>query len=88
MAATPPNVQVEVHARRPGSRIDPQAATSDAALRASPNTSTGTARVLLRNASASPPSPSPTSSDMSGDGSSIGWTPTASTRPEPISNAT
>ena len=63
------------------------AATSDAAPNAMPSMSTGTARVLLRNAKAKPLSRSPSNTDISGDVSSIGWTPTANTRPAPTSSA-
>ena len=65
-------------------RRPPIAATSAPAPSARPNELSGTARVLLRSAS---PRPVSASGDINGDGSSMGWTPTASTTPATTSNA-
>ena len=65
-------------------RMPPARVTSAPAPRARPKPLSGSARVLLRRAR---PSAESRSGAMSGDGSSIGWTPTASTMPATTSQA-
>ncbi len=65
--------------------VGPAAAVTRApAPSPTPSSNNGTARVLLRNARATPPSSSPTSTFISGDEFSMGATPTASTTPTPM----
>ena len=68
-------------------RVAASAATSAPAPSARPKLDSGSARVLLRMASASELREFSASGDISGDASSMGCTPTASTTPASTSSA-